>query len=141
MSQKVTHAEMTAAAVVHQEAHAPTIVNRTFELPKALYGVTVGAYLGFLAVMALAFGNPHLSILMAIFVFSIVAGFGVPTIWATMKPDTSFRALAWGRFASKGVQTMSGQVTARDASVQVLILPVLILMWGLAVVVIAAVVR
>lgn len=116
-------------------------VNRTFELPVGLYVATVGAYLGFIGIMALGFGNPALAIPMAIFVIIIVAGFGVPMLWARMGPDKPSRALDWGRLGAKGIQTPSGAVTRRDAATQVLILPVLIVFWGLAVVTIAALAR
>lgn len=39
---------------------------------------------------------------------------------------------------SRGVETLSGRLTAREAAIQVLTLPVLILGWGLAVAVIIA---
>lgn len=57
-----------------------------------------------------------------------------------MKPDNSQRAGGWSRFQIDGIQTLTGQTTAAAATVQVLILPVLILFWGFAVVTIAALV-
>ena len=114
-------------------------VDRTFELPKALYGATVGLYLGFLAVMATGLSAPGLIIPMVIFAGIIVAGFGVPTIWTRLRPDTKkARSLDLDDFASRGVMTHTGRLRARDAATQVLVLPVLVLLWGLAVVTIAA---
>ena len=46
-----------------------------------------------------------------------------------------------GPVASSGIQTLSGHLTAAEASIQVLMLPVLILFWGVSVAVIVAVVR
>ena len=48
------------------------------------------------------------------------------------------RAKSWSRFQAEGIQTAFGRTSAREATVQVLILPVLIFLWGIAAVVIAA---
>jgi hypothetical protein len=113
-------------------------IDRSFELPAGLYIATVGSYLGFLGVMAGAFLNPGLAIPMTIFAFFIVAGFGVPTLWVRMNPAHGRQALTWSRFRSRGIQTATGPLDGASAAVQVLILPVLILFWGLCVAVIAA---
>lgn len=118
-----------------------TVVDRNFELPKTLYAGTVACYLGFLAITASVFGNPELIIPMVIFGVSIIAGFLVPGIWTQLKPDTkSGVAMSFDRFSSSGIMTNTGPLKARDAATQVLILPVLVLLWGVAVVTIAALV-
>ena len=114
--------------------------DRNFGLPTALYGATVAGYLGFLLVVGTAFANPVLAIPMAIFVVFIIAGFGVPAIWTRLAGNTS-EPQTLGEFEAKGIQTHTGRLAAKDASIQVLILPVLLVVWGLAVAVIAAVVR
>lgn len=119
---------------------APTAVDRSFELPKALYGVTVGCYLAFLAVMATGLSSPGLVIPMAIFTIFIVAGFGLPALWMRMGPDHPSRQLSWSRFRHEGIATHTGRLAGGEAAVQVLILPVLILLWGCVVVMIAALV-
>lgn len=119
---------------------APAQVNRTFELPAVLYATTVACFLGFIGVMALGFGNPGLAIPLAICALFVVAGFGVPMIWTRLAPDAGVKAKSWARFADEGVMTGSGRASARDAAVQVLILPVLIFLWGVCSVVIAALV-
>ena len=78
---------------------------------------------------------------MAVFVVFIAMAFGVPAMWMRMKPDHPQRLTPWGRFRQQGIMTAYGRSTAGAATVQVLILPALILLWGLAVVTIAAVVR
>lgn len=118
----------------------PTTVDRTFELPTALYGWTAGLYLGFMAVMALGFGNPALVLPLAVIVLLIVAAFVVPAIWTRMAPESRRAPMSWSRFQREGVRTAFGSSKARDATVQVLILPVLIFLWGLAAVTIAALV-
>lgn len=112
--------------------------DRSFELPKGLYVATVGLYLGFLAVMAAGLSTPGLILPMAIFAFVILAGFGLPTIWTRMQPPHRGRAKSWSKLASGGIATHTGRVSARDAAVQVLILPVLIFCWGIVAVTIAA---
>jgi hypothetical protein len=127
-------AQPEAAKVRHQVE-----ADRNFGLPTALYGATVAGYLGFLVVVGSAFANPVLAIPMAIFVVFIVAGFGVPALWTRLAGNTS-EPQTMGEFEARGIMTNTGRLTARDATIQVLILPVLLVVWGLAVAVIAAVV-
>lgn len=138
MSQRVTAEFVAEKARIVDAPRLPSTVNRSFELPTALYGATVAAYLGFFAVMAFGFGNPGLIIPMVIFAFVVVAAFGVPAVWTRLAPDSKQRAKSWGELAAKGIQTNTGVTSARDAAVQMLILPVLILLWGFAAVTIAA---
>ncbi len=144
MAQKLNRATIAAHAIVHEAPPAqrePHIVDRNFELPRGLYIATVGCYLTFLATTALAFSHAELIIPMAIFVLIILAGFGVPTIWTKLAPQAPARAKSWARFQREGIVSLTGHNTAGAATVQVLILPVLIVVWGLAVVTIAALVR
>jgi len=143
MAQKLDRTEVAAKAIVHPEAalREPTRVERNFGLPTALYAMTVGLFLAYLAVMAFGFAHPEMILPMAAFVIAIVAGFGVPALWVRMKPDTDSHALSWSRFASQGIETLTGRVDAKSASVQVLILPALIFLWGVVTVMIAAAVR
>lgn len=114
--------------------------DRNFGLPKALYVTTVACYLGFLLVVGSAFASPGLVIPMAICIVFIVAGFGVPAIW-TRLAGNSTAPQTMGEFALKGIMTHTGRLAPRDATIQMLILPVLLVAWGLMIAVIAAVVR
>lgn len=140
MSKLITNEFVSEKARIVEAPRAPTVVNRTFELPRGLYGATVAAYLGFIGIMAAGFQSPGLIIPMVIFAFFIVAGFAVPTIWTRLKPESGQSALRWSEFTGKGIMTNTGRLSARDAAIQTLILPVLILLWGVAVVTIAALV-
>jgi hypothetical protein len=113
-------------------------IDRSFELPTGLYIATAALYLGFIGLMAAAFGNAELAIPLVIFAFFIVAGFGVPTLWARMEPANGQRALTFGALKNRGVATATGQLSAGAATAQVLVLPVLIFAWGVAVAIIAA---
>lgn len=114
-------------------------VDQNFELPTALFGATVACYLGFLGIMLASFAAPMLMIPMVIFAGFIVAGFGVPTIWTRLGGNKT-KPLSMGQFRNEGVMTNTGRCAPRDAAIQMLILPVLIVCWGLAVSIIVAVV-
>lgn len=144
MVEQSTRELIADKAIIHTElpiAPRQPAVDRTFELPASLYAVTVALYLGFLATMAVGFGNPALAIPLTIFTLFIIAGFGLPAIWARMQPDQPVKAKSWSRFSREGVMTAYGRSDASSATVQVLILPALTFMWGLAVLVVAAIVR
>ena len=111
--------------------------DRGFELPTALYAATIGSYLAFLAIMALGFQSRDMLLPMVIFVAYLAMLFGVPAMWARMKPETATAPLTLGAFWDHGIQTYTGHNRAGAAAVQVLLLPVMVLLWGVAVVIIA----
>jgi hypothetical protein len=111
--------------------------DRNFGLPTALYGATIACYLGFLLIVGTAFANPVLALPLAIIVFLIAAFFGVPAMWTRLKGNTS-EPETLGEFEAHGIMTNTGRLTAGEASAQVLVLPVLLVCWGLAIAVIAA---
>lgn len=119
---------------------ARTRVDRNFGLPTVLFVATVVCYLAFVGLMGALFANPGLAIPLVIFVGIIIAAFGVAGWWAAMQPENDTGPLTWGQFRNRGVQTDTGPLTAGQASVQVLILPVLILFWGVCIAVIVAIV-
>ena len=131
-------AEQAAIVAAPKPRHE---VDRTFELPKGLYAATVALYLGFLAVMATGLSSPGLVIPMVIFTLFVVAGFGVPAIWARLAPAPRSRQMSFAQLRRDGIATLTGRISARDASVQMLILPVIIFCWGVTTVTIAALVR
>ena len=55
-------------------------------------------------------------------------------------PPNQSKPKTWARFQREGIMTAYGRTSARDATVQVLILPVLIFVWGVVMVTIAALV-
>ncbi|MEO7814555.1 MAG: hypothetical protein ABIR87_03830 [Sphingomicrobium sp.] len=112
--------------------------DRGFELPTALYIATIGPYLAFLAIMAVGFQSRQMLLPMVIFTVYIAMLFGVPALWARMQPETATPPLTLRAFWDHGIQTYTGHNRAGPAAVQVLLLPVMVLLWGIAVVVIAA---
>ncbi|QFT77271.1 hypothetical protein [Erythrobacter sp. THAF29] len=139
MSKLVTdHLEQGKARIV--EAPSRKIeIDRSFGLPTALYGTTVGLYFAVIAILAAGFGNPGLTIPMAIFALFIVAAFGVPALFTRLKGNDS-KPLTMGKFSQEGIVTYTGRLAPRDATIQMLILPVLVVLWACAVVTIAALV-
>ena len=131
--------EAPAVAPAKEMPRHQVEADRNFELPTSLYAATVGLYLAFLAITWAAFASPGLAIPMVIFGVFIVAGFGVPAVWTRLRDNPS-KPLPFARFQAQGIQTLTGRCSAKDAAVQMLILPVLIVCWGLAVAVIAALV-
>lgn len=113
-------------------------VVRSFDLPTGLFAATVALYFAFLGVMAATFADRGLAIPMAIFSIYIVMAFGTPAMWVRMKPDHAAKPLTWNAFMQRGVETLTGRLDGRGAAVQVLMLPVLILAWGLIVAAIVA---
>ncbi len=129
------------AGVTKKASPFEVSVERSFDLPPVLHGLTVGLYLAFLGVMAFAFQDRGLMIPMAVFVFYIAMAFGVPALWVRMQPNHRSKPLSWSEFSRFGINTHTGNMSAKDATGQVLMLPVLILGWGAAIAVIAAAVR
>lgn len=138
MSRHYTRAEVQGQAALFAELAPRAGIDRSFGLPPRLYAATIGLYLAFIAILGMGFATPGLAIPMAICAIIIVAGFTVPALWARMLPESTNPPVSWERFTDEGIVTLTGRVRAGEAVVQVLILPVLIFLWGLTVVVIAA---
>lgn len=129
-------AQLAAITAQPQSAELPT--DRTFELPRALYAWTVGCYAAVLVVFAVGLKDVGLLIPLAICAIYLAMAFGVPSLWTRMQPTNRSSSIEWWRFRRDGVRTAAGPLTAREASVQVLILPVLILVWAIGTMLIVA---
>jgi len=143
MAQLRTREQIAMAADIRADAparprNAP--VDRTFELPTSLYATTVALVPGLLAVLAGGLAHLALAIPPALIGLFIVLGLPIPAVWTQIAPENPVSARSWARFRHEGIMTASGRTTARDATVQVLILPVLIFIWGVITVIIAALV-
>lgn len=141
MSKLLTRELIAEQAAIVEAPRKRHEVDRTFELPKGLYAATVALYLGFLAIMATGMSSPGLIIPMAIFTVFIVAGFGIPAIWTRLAPKTASKQMSFAQLRRDGISTLTGRLPAKDAAVQMLILPAIIFCWGIATITIAALVR
>ncbi len=142
MSQTQTRELIADKATIHTDVvlkQAPK-VDRSFELPRGLYVTMAACYLGFLAIMASAVSTPGLIIPMAIIVTFIGMFFAVPGMMLRQTPQTDKFVKSWGQLMSRGIDTNTGRLAGSEAAVQMLILPVMVVGWGLAVAVIIALV-
>ena len=115
--------------------------DHTFEFPGRIYGAMAALLFGYMAVMATGFAEPAMVVPMAINFAFLTAFFAVPVIFARVSPDDVGRpALRWSDFMRDGVETATGRTSGREAVVLTLLLPFLILCWGIAVVAIAGLV-
>ncbi len=135
----IAPAPMTAA----RAADAPLRgeYGRTFDLHPALFALTFGAYMAYLGIMAFAFADAEMAIPFVIFAIFVVAGFGTPALWARIAPAPRGQAPAWATFRREGFECLTGHVSAGGAMVQVLIMPAVLIFWGLTMAIIAAAVR
>lgn len=132
-----TASAATAAPLLRNAPRHQVEIDRNFGLPTQFYGATVALYLAFVGVMFATFNTPELVIPMVIFALFIVAGFGVPALWVRLKNNDS-ATMSQARFKADGIMTHTGRLAPRDAAIQMLILPSLIVVWGIAIAVIAA---
>ena len=114
--------------------------DRSFNLPTGLYVTTAGLYFAFLGIMAMGLSSPGLIVPMGIFVVFLTAFFGIAVLFVKIDPEASSKIIRWSQFRSHGIATLTGRLHMKDAVIQMLILPVLIVMWGLVVTTIAALV-
>ena len=147
MAERITRQLVAEKAIIH-EAEAlrlPTAkivhgVDRNFELPAGLYAAMAGLFFAAAGVMAFGFAAPGMVVPTGIIAVFIAMFFATPAMWMRMKPEHQQRLTSWSRFRRQGIMTAYGHSTASAATIQVLILPALIFLWGIAVVTIAAVV-
>lgn len=138
MSRHLDRQLIADRAVIREEYRVTPAIDRSFGLPGALYAATGALYFGFVAVMAAGFGAPGLIVPLAICVVFLAAFFAVPVLFAKVDPDA--QAMGFGRFRREGVATLTGRLRAGEAAAQMLVLPVLIFGWAIAVTTIAALV-
>lgn len=143
MSRPIRRAEL---ARTRQLATPPTptpnvrqhLETQHFDLPVALHKGFFGTLLVYLGVMFLGLRSPGLIIPIAICVIFTIGFYLVPALWSGMGPQHSDGPKSLAALMAEGIETHTGWCGGRDAMVQVLTLPVLILCWGIAVVSIAA---
>ena len=144
MVQKFTREAIAQVADIHTVPPVPgrTVpVDRSFEMPVRLYAAFAALCFGFVAVTGIGFATPEMILPLAVFTVFIAAFFLVPALWTRMAPGTAVAPRGWAEFRRTGIRTYTGHNTAAAASIQMLLLPVLLFAWGVATVTIAALVR
>src|SRR5690606_17710622 len=142
MAERITRQLIAEKAIVCETPVLRNVaVDRSFELPTGLYVSMAALFFAAAGVLALGFAAPLMVVPTSIIAVLIAMFFAVPAMWVRMKPDHKGHTGSWNRFRLNGVMTPYGRSTANAATVQMLILPALILFWAVAVVTIAAVVR
>lgn len=138
MSVRLDPKQLAAANELVAPPQPRACTDRDFNLPTALHAGFFGLMLAYLGVMWVGFGNPGLAIPMVICVLFTAAFYAVPMLWSTMAGPNATRSMTLDTLFGEGVDTLTGRTSAAAAAAQVLVLPVLILLWGVAVVAIAA---
>lgn len=134
--------EVVPAPTVNQDQadERPCCTDRNFGLPPVLLLGAFACFFGYLTIMWIGFSAEGLVLPMVVNFIFVAAFAFVPAKWATMKPKHKKKALDWAHFRAVGIDTETGQTTAREAITLVLLLPAVILFWGLATTTIAALV-
>lgn len=117
----------------------PNRVERQFDLHPALHLALFGGFFAYLGIMWLAFGNPELVLPFAIFVVFLAGSLIVPAWWGRVARQEGPRQ-SWAEFLQEGVDCATGHLNARETAVQVLIMPAMLVLWGLIVATIRALV-
>ena len=116
---------------------APTeraCTDQSFELPGGIYAAMAMMFTGFVGVLALAFRGGHMAVAYGVIFAFMAAYFAIPAMFQQKQ------GLSWSMFRYRGVETATGRSTAAEATVLVLLLPFLIMCFGIAVTTIAALV-
>ena len=141
MTRRLSHAELAASQQIVAPPSPRACTDRGFEMPTGIYMAMAAMFLGFVGVLSVAFANPEMAVPFGVFVAFIAAFFAVPAVFMRTTPvDGRTPALGWSRFMEEGIATATGHAGGPEAAVLVLLLPVLILGWAIAVAVIAALV-
>lgn len=107
-------------------------VDQTLGLPRGLYVAMAMMFVGFISILAMSFRGGHMVVVYAVIFAFLAAFFTLPALFERQK------GLSWAMFRYKGIQTATGHASATEATVLVLLLPFLILCFGVAVATIAA---
>ena len=113
---------------------------RASNFPAGIYIAMATMFTGFVAVLGLAFRGGHMAVVVRRhirFHRCLLCGAGNVSAVAAREKH---RALSWSEFGDRGIMTATGHSSAREATILVLLLPFLILCFGIAVVAIASLV-
>ena len=135
--QEILAARADLVAPPHQRA----CEDHNWGIPTAIYASMVLCFAGAITVLALSF-NSGMAVSYGIIFAFLVAFFAIPSLFVKTSRGRggNAKALGWFEFVDKGIVTATGRTKASEAATLVLMLPVLILCWAIAVAIIAALV-
>jgi hypothetical protein len=139
MNMPIDHAALDQARAAAMGALRRNRAPHVFDLHPALHVATFAGFFAYLGIMWLAFGTDQLIIPFVIFAVFLGGAFIVPAWWARVAPPAG-QTGDFDDFLREGVECETGHVTAGAAMVQVLIMPAMLLCWGLSVAIIKALV-
>lgn len=114
--------------------------DQSFELPAGMFVAMALMFAGFVGVLAFSF-RANMGVSYGVIFAFLTAYFAVPAIFPRMaRGHRATKSLDWSSFRENGVQTATGHSTSLEATTLILLLPFLILCFGIAVVTIAALV-
>ena len=141
MSRRQTRQELLARDEVVAAPVQRACDDQSFELPAGIYVAMAVMFSGFIGVLALAFRGGYMAVAYGVICAFIAAFLGVPAIFSLVASETRrTRPLSWSDFKERGIATATGRATAVEATILVLLLPFLILCFGIAIATIAALV-
>ena len=137
MTRRIAHQQLTATAEIVAPPALRACTDHSFELPTRIYLVMGLLFAGSIAVLANAFRS-EMAVSYAIVFAFLVAFFAIPTIFVKASPRDGAAPLGWNAFTAAGIETATGRTGAAEATTLVLILPVLLMVWAIAIAIIAA---
>ncbi|MBX9796215.1 hypothetical protein [Sphingomonas sp.] len=141
MNKPITHRDLEGAAPFVSPVPAGAATNApaepVFGLPPLLHAGVFGGFLLYLAIMWAAFGEAQLAIPFVVFVVFIAASFVVPALWARIAPGPQPKQ-DWAWFSAHGIDCATGHLSAGGAIAHVMLLPAMVVLWGVAVAIITA---
>jgi hypothetical protein len=108
--------------------------DQSFELPGGIYVAMITMFASFIMVLGLSLRGGHMGVAYGVIIAFLMAFFAIPAVFQ-QKPG-----LSWAMFRHKGIRTETGRTAAQEATTLVLLLPFLILCFGVAIATIAALV-
>jgi hypothetical protein len=140
MSRRVDHKQLVDSQEVVAAPAQHACEDQSFELPTGIYVAMGMLFVAFVAVLATAF-RAHMGVSYGVVLAFLAAFFVIPAIFVKAAPHGAAKSLEWWRFRDDGIATATRRSGAGEAVVLVLILPVVILGFAIAIATIAAVIR
>lgn len=138
MTNRETKQDLLARGEIVEPPAQRSCQDQCFELPSGIYIAMAVMFAGFVAVLSAAFRGGHMAVAYGVIFAFITAFFAVPALFPAMAPEEGrSKALRWFDFGYSGLATATGRATAREATILVLVLPFLILCFGIAIATIA----